>query len=297
MPTATGSIAGQVADHRVEPEPGVAHVDVPVAPLRRAVGAAHVLREDAPGLDAARDVDAHVALQRRADVVRAHRGRDADRRALVAAAGVERAGDLALLVEDVAALLDPARDQHVAVDAEEVLAVEAGLLHFLQRPDRLGFPDCHAFDLPFGRWVGCTLTTAAARHTDRTRPWRGRDATGSRRSGARRSATGSRSAPPAVTSRATSRSTRRGAGRLPAVRDGARRAAARPAARACRRPSRSSARSAARELRPNELFGSPSGAAQARHVAREVPAEPCAPPCRVPAARTSSRRSGRSGSR
>ena len=31
--------------------------------------AAHVLREDPPRLDAARDVDAHVAVERRADVV------------------------------------------------------------------------------------------------------------------------------------------------------------------------------------------------------------------------------------
>ena len=84
------------------------------------------------------DVDAHVAVERRADVLRAHRGGDADRGGLVPAAGVERAGDLALLVEDVAALLDPARDQHVAVDAEQVLAVEACLADFLQRADRLG---------------------------------------------------------------------------------------------------------------------------------------------------------------
>ena len=59
--------------------------------------------------------------------------------AFVPAARVERAGNLALLVEDVPALLDAARDQHVAVDAEEVLAVEARLLDLLQRADRLGF--------------------------------------------------------------------------------------------------------------------------------------------------------------
>ena len=59
----------QVAHHRVQPEPGVADVDVPVAAVGRAVGAAHVLREDPPRLDAARDVHAHVALQRAADVV------------------------------------------------------------------------------------------------------------------------------------------------------------------------------------------------------------------------------------
>src|SRR5213082_295199 len=55
------------------------------------------------------------------DVDVVHRGRNADRGGFVPAPRVERAGDLALLVEDVAALLDPARDQHVAVDAEQVL--------------------------------------------------------------------------------------------------------------------------------------------------------------------------------
>ena len=67
----------------------------------------------------------------------AHRRRDADRRGLVAAAGVERAGDLPLPVEDVPALLDPARDQHVPVDAEQVLAVEARVPDLAQGADRL----------------------------------------------------------------------------------------------------------------------------------------------------------------
>ena len=70
----------QVADHRDQAEARVGHVHVAVAAVRRPVGAAHVLREDPPRLDAARDVDAHVAVQRRADVVGAHRRRDADRR-------------------------------------------------------------------------------------------------------------------------------------------------------------------------------------------------------------------------
>ena len=55
----------------------------------------------------------------------AHRRRDADGGRFVAAARIERARDLALPVQDVPALLDAAGDQHVAVDAEEVLAVEA----------------------------------------------------------------------------------------------------------------------------------------------------------------------------
>jgi hypothetical protein len=108
----------QVADHRQQAEVRIGHVHVSVLALGRAVGAAHVLREDPPGLDAARHVDAHVAVERCADVLRAHRRGDPDRSGLVAAARVERAGDLALLIEDVAALLDPARDQHVAVDGE-----------------------------------------------------------------------------------------------------------------------------------------------------------------------------------
>ena len=130
---------GQVADHRDQPEVRVGQVDVAVAAARRAVDAAHELREDLPRLDAAHDVDAHVAVERRADVLRAHRGRDADGSRLVAAPGVERAGDLPLLVEDVPALLDPARQQHVPVDAEEILAVEACLPDLVQRADGLRF--------------------------------------------------------------------------------------------------------------------------------------------------------------
>ena len=144
-----------MADHRMEPEPGIADVDVAVAPVGGAVGASHVLREDAPRLDAAGDVDAHVALQRAADVVRAHRAPDSDGRRLVAAARVERAGDLALLVEDVPTLLDPARGQHAAIHAEQVLAVEAYLVHFLKRADRLCLSYCHWH--PLGPWSGNTL--------------------------------------------------------------------------------------------------------------------------------------------
>ena len=136
----------QVADHRDQAQPDVGHVHVAVLAGGQPVGAAHVLGEDAPRLGAAGDVHAHVALDRRAHVVGAHGGRDADRRRLVAAAGVEAAGDLALAVEDVAALLDPARDQHVAVDLEEILAVEVGLLDVLGGLDRRGFSgDCHPF--------------------------------------------------------------------------------------------------------------------------------------------------------
>ena len=135
-----GEHRGQVADHRDHPELRVGHVHVAVAAARRAVLAAHVLGEDPPGLDTARDVDAHVAVERRPDVFSSHRRGDADGGCLVAAAGVEGAGDLPLFVEDVPALLDPAREQHVAVDPEEVLAVETRLADLVQGGDGLGFP-------------------------------------------------------------------------------------------------------------------------------------------------------------
>jgi hypothetical protein len=53
--------------------------------------------------------------------------------------------DLSLLVEDVAALLDPAREDQVPKDAEKILAVEACVLDLAQGADRLRFPgDRHA---------------------------------------------------------------------------------------------------------------------------------------------------------
>ena len=139
---------------------------LPSLPLRRPVRAAHVLGEDPPRLDTARDVDAHVAVERRADVVRAERGRHAHRARLVAAARVEGARDLPLLVEDVPALLDPARDQHVAVDAEQVLAVEPRLADLAQRADRLGFFAIAIRSTPVvGPVPRRTLTTVPARST------------------------------------------------------------------------------------------------------------------------------------
>ena len=131
---------GQMTDHRDQPELGIRHVDVAVPALRRAVRAAHELREDPPRLDAAHDVDAHVAVQRRADVVGAHCRGHTHGSAFVPATGVERAGDLALAIEDVAALLDPTAHDHVSVDAEKILAEEARLADLFQRTNRLGFP-------------------------------------------------------------------------------------------------------------------------------------------------------------
>ncbi len=139
-----GQHRGEMRDLRVEAELRDGHVHVPVAAARGAVLAAHVLREDPPGLDSACDVHAHVAVEGCPDVVRPHRRRDADGRRLVAAPGVEGAGDLPLLVEDVTALLDPPRGEHVAVDREEILAVEAGVLHLLERAHGLGFTNGHA---------------------------------------------------------------------------------------------------------------------------------------------------------
>src|SRR4029078_9044396 len=141
----------------VEPEPRVAHVDVAVAAARGAVFAPHVLGEDAPRLDAARDVDAHVALQRRADVVPPHRRRHAHGGGLVPAPGVERSGDLPLLVQDVPALLDRTGDEHVAVHPEEVLAVAPRLLPLLQGLARLGLAYCHVDTSLPGRRTAWTL--------------------------------------------------------------------------------------------------------------------------------------------
>src|SRR4051795_8023767 len=169
-----------MADHCDQAQLRVGHVDVAVAALRRPVGTAHVLGEDSPGLDAAHDVDAHVAVQRRTDIVGAHGSCDADRRALVAATRVERARNLALPIENVAALLDAARQHHAAVDAEQVLAVEARLADLFQRAEWLGFPG--------DRHGGATLTIGAT-----IAPW-GRRPTGFARSAGRCSATGSRSA-------------------------------------------------------------------------------------------------------
>ena len=251
---------------------------LPSRPLRRPVDPAHVLREDAPGLDAARDVDAHVALERRADVVRAHRGRDADRRALVASARVERPRDLPLLVEDVAALLDPAGDEHVAVHAR------AGPRGRGPRPSPLaacrparphGLP-CVRAPLPGRRSAG-TATRSGGGHSSHAEPvnagrvrrsrspvtisherlederdsgtsgaWPVRGGTGFRRSGAGRSVTGWPSARRVATSPATSRRARP-SGRRSAHSARRRSSLAAPAATPdCRRRSRSSARSAVR---------------------------------------------------
>jgi hypothetical protein len=93
-------------------------------------------------------VHAHVAVERRTDVVTSHCRRYADGCRLVAATGVERARDLSLLVEDVPSLLDPPRDQHVPIHPEHVLAVKTGFADLGERADRLGFAgDRHLLQL------------------------------------------------------------------------------------------------------------------------------------------------------
>ena len=69
QPHATGTIAGRCETIAISPSRSSRHVHVAVAAGGRAVDAAHVLGEDPPRLGAARDVHAHVALGRRADVV------------------------------------------------------------------------------------------------------------------------------------------------------------------------------------------------------------------------------------
>src|SRR4029079_16633022 len=142
--------------------------------------------------------------------------------------GVEASGDLPLLVEDVAALLDPAGKDHVTVDAEEVLAVEARLLALRQRADWLCFPgNGHAGS-------NCSRSLSL-------KVW-ARPPTGFGKSGARPSATGSSSALPAGTPSAISRSSSRSC--PPRARPAAARCgrAAPSAARGSRPPSQSSAR-------------------------------------------------------
>ena len=112
QPTPTGSIAGRWLTIASSPSCESAMWTLPsrprVGPSSRPMYCAKIRQGSTP-----RDVDAHVAVQRRPDVLAAHRGGDADGGRFVAAARVEGAGNLSLLVEDVPALLDPAREQHV----------------------------------------------------------------------------------------------------------------------------------------------------------------------------------------
>ena len=116
----------------------VVRAEVRVAPAGGAAVAAHELAEDRRRRDAAHEVDAEVAVKRRGDVVVAHRPRDADGGRLVAAPGVVAPGQLPGLEEQVPALLDEPRGEHVAVEADEVLAVEAQLARLGLAHERAG---------------------------------------------------------------------------------------------------------------------------------------------------------------
>ena len=109
-----------VADHRHHAEAGIGEVHVGVAAARGTVDSAHVLRQDPPRLEPADDVHRHVPLRRRRDVLRTKSQPGADRGALVPATGVEAAGNLPLLVEEQAPLLDAAVQKHVAQHVDQL---------------------------------------------------------------------------------------------------------------------------------------------------------------------------------
>ena len=125
---------GQVRRPREDADPGrhVLRAQVGVAAVRRPSDAAHVLAEHAPGLDAAVEVQAEVAVQRRRHVLGSHGRRDADGSRLVPLAGVERAGQLALLVEHVPSLVQPPREHQRVQDAHERIAIEPERSSLLQ---------------------------------------------------------------------------------------------------------------------------------------------------------------------
>ena len=157
----------EMADDRHLAEIEVGEVDIPIASPGRPVDPPQVIREDAPGLRAAGDVDAEIPVQRRTHVLGRHRRRHPDRRRLVPPAGVERPGDLPLLVQDVAHLLEAARRQHRAVERDQRAAVEAdvhGMIVCRVRRIRVGSKRA-----PARSWL--TLRRAAARRRcRRSRP-------------------------------------------------------------------------------------------------------------------------------
>ena len=115
-----------VAHHRHHAEARVGHVDVPFPPAHGPVHPSHVLSEDPPRREAADDVHAHVALRGRRRVLWPEGHAASDGGSLVPATRVEASGHLALLVEDQAALLDTARQQHRAKHPDQLFASELG---------------------------------------------------------------------------------------------------------------------------------------------------------------------------
>ena len=133
---------GQVGRPREDADAGrdVLGAQVGVAAVGRPAHAAHVLAEHAPRLDAAVEVQAEVAVQRRRHVLGRHGRRHADRGRLVALAGVERPGQLALLVEHVPALVEAPREQQRMQDAQERVAVESERSRLLEPASGLRSP-------------------------------------------------------------------------------------------------------------------------------------------------------------
>ena len=172
-PTATGRIEGRCDGPAKMPMPGrhVLRAQVRVAAVRRPADAAHVLAEHAPGLDAAVEVQAEVAMQRRRHVLGRHGRRDADGGRLVPLAGVERARQLALLVEHVPALVEPPREHQRVQDAHQRVAIEPERSSILQPAAGLRSPNArnrHAASVAIHAdrapgWPGVRLATPGVR--------------------------------------------------------------------------------------------------------------------------------------
>src|SRR3954468_12259862 len=146
-----------VGEHRDHPDAAlraVAEVDVAVAAAGDAALAAHVLGEDAGGLDAADDVGGEVAVQDAEAILGGHRPGGAGRDGLLAEAVVEGAGNLPLAVERHRALLDPAHHQHRAEEPDAVL--DRQVLRYVRRDLLRGPGLCR-----FSRHVACSLSSMA----------------------------------------------------------------------------------------------------------------------------------------
>ena len=154
-PVAISIMSGSIETIPTQPLRAVAEVHVAVAAAGDAALAAHVLGEDARGLDAADDVGGEVAVQDAEAVLRGHRPRGAGRHGLLAEAVVERAGDLALAVERHRALLDAAHHQHRAQEPDPVLGGQ--VLRYVRRDLLRGPGLCR-----FSRHVACSLSSVGA---------------------------------------------------------------------------------------------------------------------------------------
>ena len=143
---------GQHRDHPDAPEPAIAEVHVPVLATGHAVGAAHEVGEVAVRGHAAHEVRAEVAVQDAQPVLGPQRPRRPDRDRLLAAPVVERAGNLALLVERESTLLGGAHHQHEPPQPRAVLAREGDFARGIQPPadDRARVGSLHPVRLSVG---------------------------------------------------------------------------------------------------------------------------------------------------